>query len=203
MPARMICELKAPARPRSAVISSSATRCSDSCCLRIGNVPISPPAASAACRVMRRMAPAYGRRCSMRCSARRRRAAATISIARVILRMFWTEAIRFLTSRCDMCQGSAWPLRGGAGRLRLCLGLLADVSPRPARPIARGTRLDAVGLALRQRLALLVEVVAEVVGERGDQVAQRLLGLVGPVASADLVEQLGVLGAHALREALE
>jgi hypothetical protein len=51
---------------------------------------------------MRRIAPAYGRRRSIRVSARRRRAAATISIARVILRMFWIEAIRFLTSRCDM-----------------------------------------------------------------------------------------------------
>jgi hypothetical protein len=34
----------------------------------------------------------------MRCSARRRRAAATISIARVIFWMFLTEAIRLLTS---------------------------------------------------------------------------------------------------------
>ncbi len=52
---------------------------------------------SAACEareVIRRMASAYGRRCSIRCSARRRRAAATISIARVILRMFLTEAMR-------------------------------------------------------------------------------------------------------------
>ena len=34
----------------------------------------------------------------MRSSARRRRAAATISIARVILWMFFTDEIRFLTS---------------------------------------------------------------------------------------------------------
>jgi hypothetical protein len=34
----------------------------------------------------------------MRCSARRRRAAATISIARVIFWMFLTDAIRLLTS---------------------------------------------------------------------------------------------------------
>jgi hypothetical protein len=34
----------------------------------------------------------------MRCYARRNRAAATISIARVILRMFLTELIRVLTS---------------------------------------------------------------------------------------------------------
>ena len=37
----------------------------------------------------------------MRISARRRRAAATISIARVIFWMFLTEAILFLTSRCE------------------------------------------------------------------------------------------------------
>ena len=55
-------------------------------------------AASEACRVIRRMADAYGRRCSMRCSARRRRAAATISIARVIFWTFLTESIRCLTS---------------------------------------------------------------------------------------------------------
>jgi hypothetical protein len=34
----------------------------------------------------------------MRCSARRSRAAATISIARVILWMFLTDPMRFLTS---------------------------------------------------------------------------------------------------------
>ena len=72
-----------------------------SCSLRIGSSATSLPAASAAWRVIRRIAPAYGRSASMRCSARRRRAAATISIARVIFWMFLTEAIRFLTSRCE------------------------------------------------------------------------------------------------------
>ena len=62
------------------------------------------PAASAAWRVIRRIAEAYGRSASIRCSARRRRAAATISIARVIFWMFLTEAIRFLTSFCAMAQ---------------------------------------------------------------------------------------------------
>ena len=38
---------------------------------------------------------------AIRTSARRRRAAATISMARVILRMFLTESIRRLTSRCE------------------------------------------------------------------------------------------------------
>ena len=74
---------------------------SDSCSLRIGRFGTFP-AASAAWRVMRRMAPAYGRSASMRCSARRRRAAATISIARVIFWMFLTDAMRLLTSLSAM-----------------------------------------------------------------------------------------------------
>ena len=55
-------------------------------------------AAAAAWRVMRRIAPAYGRRCSIRCSARRSRAAATISIARVIFWMFFTLPMRLFRS---------------------------------------------------------------------------------------------------------
>ena len=55
-------------------------------------------AASTARRVIRRIASAYGRSCSIRCSARRSRAAATISIARVILRMFLTDEMRLLMS---------------------------------------------------------------------------------------------------------
>ena len=52
---------------------------------------------SAACEaraVIRRSASAYGRSASIRCSAFRRRAAEIISIARVILRMFLTDAMR-------------------------------------------------------------------------------------------------------------
>ena len=75
----------------------------DSCSLRIGRFG-TLPAASAAWRVIRRIADAYGRSASMRCSARRRRAAATISIARVIFWMFLTDAMRFLTSFCAMAQ---------------------------------------------------------------------------------------------------
>ena len=73
-----------------------------SCSCRIGLPATSPPAAAAAWRVIRRIAPAYGRSAAIRCSARRSRAAATICIALVILRMFLTESIRCLTSRCDM-----------------------------------------------------------------------------------------------------
>ena len=95
----MICELKPPASPRSPVTSSSPTFDSDSCSRSSGTRAASAPAACAAWRVMRAIASAYGRSASIRCSARRRRAAATISIARVIFWMFLTEAILFLTSR--------------------------------------------------------------------------------------------------------
>src|SRR6476646_7335561 len=92
--------------PRSPVTRRIAIRFSFSCWLRIGSLEISLPAASAACRVMRRIAPAYGRR------------AAILSIARVILRMFLTESIRCLTSRWEAAMGS------GGARRRLLLGLL-------------------------------------------------------------------------------
>jgi hypothetical protein len=44
------------------------------------------------------MASAYGRRCSIRCSARRSRAAATISMARVIFPTFLTDEMRWRMS---------------------------------------------------------------------------------------------------------
>ena len=55
-------------------------------------------ASSEARRVIRRRASAYGRSASIRCSARRSRAAATISMARVILRMFFTDEMRLRMS---------------------------------------------------------------------------------------------------------
>src|SRR5689334_15216165 len=185
-------------------------RFSFSCCLRIGRFEISLPAASAAWRVMRRIAPAYGRRAAIRCSARRRRAAATISIARVILRMFLTESIRCLTSRWEAAMGS------GGARRRLLLGLLGvlvlaalGLGARRAREVAPAAvlvpavvvrigvgaaRADALLLARRlvavlERMALLVEVVAEVVGEVAHALAHGLLRLLRPVALADLAEQ--------------
>ena len=101
-PARITCELNAPASPRSPVTSSTATALSDSCSASSGTRALSaPPAACAACRVIRRIALAYGRNAAIRCSARRRRAAATISMARVIFWMFFTEPILLLTSRWE------------------------------------------------------------------------------------------------------
>ena len=55
-------------------------------------------AASAASRVIRRTADAYGRSETIRCSARRSRAAEIISIARVIFWTFLTDATRLLSS---------------------------------------------------------------------------------------------------------
>src|SRR6478609_9860479 len=107
----------------------------------------------------------------MRCSARRRRAAATISIARVIFWMFLTEAIRFLTSRWE-----AMSVRCGG----------------PAYPLGRSSLLQR--RILVERLPLLVEFVAEVRRERLDRVVQALLGLIRPVAARDLRAQVGVLG---------
>ena len=49
-------------------------------------------------RVIRRTADAYGRSETIRCSARRSRAAEIISIARVIFWTFLTDATRFLSS---------------------------------------------------------------------------------------------------------
>ncbi len=100
-PARTALELNAPARPRSPATTSSPTLETESCSARIGRFG-TLPAASAAIRVIRRIASAYGRSASIRCSARRSRAAATICMALVIFWMFLTESIRLRTSRCEM-----------------------------------------------------------------------------------------------------
>ena len=67
-----------------------------------------------------------------------------------------------------------------------------------------GGSADALGRERRvvvQRLALLVEVVAEVRGERLDGLAHLLLGLLRPVAAVDLLAQLLVLGVQAFGQA--
>src|SRR3954468_13933533 len=152
----------------------------------------------------------------MRCSARRSRAAATISIARVIFWTFLTDEMRSWTSR--------WVGMGSAGRpggLRLLLtvlvrGLAAAVAVAAGLglgavaavgPLALVAALvaarDAVGLALLDRLALLVEVVAEVVGEARHRPVEGFDGLVGPVPAGDLLQEVGVLGAGLLGETVE
>ena len=97
MPSRMMFELKAPARPRSAVTRTMPTFCTFSRSASTGTRG-RPPAWAEAIRVSFRIPSEYGRRSAIRCSERRRRAAATISIARVILLMFLIDAMRLLTS---------------------------------------------------------------------------------------------------------
>src|SRR3954467_7156180 len=69
MPARTICELNAPARPRSPVTSRMPTVPSDSCSLRIGRFG-TVPAASAARRVIRPVRPPLRRTAPLRRLAR-------------------------------------------------------------------------------------------------------------------------------------
>ena len=102
----MIWPLNAPASPRSLVTSMSPTFCTFSCSSRIGRLGRCS-AAWAACRVIRRIADAYGRSDSMRCSARRSRAAEIISIARVIFWTFLTDATRPLSSLSAMAYAAA------------------------------------------------------------------------------------------------
>src|SRR5262249_54719468 len=139
---------------------------SDSCSCSSGRRAVSAPAARAAWRVMRLIAPAYGRRASMRCSARRSLAAATVSRARVIFWMFLTELILFLTSRCEaMVCSAAAPLGGGGGLLALARLVLAALGVAGAGGLVGAAAGHRRGGRVVHRLALLVEVVAEVVGE--------------------------------------
>src|SRR5947208_4574080 len=139
----------------------------------------------------------------MRCSARRRRAAATISIARVILRMFCTLAMRFWTSRwLDMAAAAA--LGGLVLRFVLVLGLVLVRGLILCGCLVPPAAADvAVGVVLLQRLALLVEVVAEIGRIVGDQRVHGLLGLVRPVAAADLLQELAGLRARTLGQTSE
>ena len=106
-----------------------------SCSSRIGTRGTSP-AAWAASRVIRLIASAYGRRASIRCSARRRRAAATISIARVIFWMFLTASMRLRTSRWVGIASGATALRGHG----LLLLALLGAGARPAVAVRAARR---------------------------------------------------------------
>src|SRR5215207_2880799 len=113
------------------------------------------------------------------------------------------------------------PSAGSPGGLRLLLAVLvgrlatAVAVPTglglgavpPIGPLALVAALlaarDALGLALLHRLALLVEVVAEVVREARHGAVDRLDGLVGPVAARDLLQQVGMLGTNLLDQAVQ
>src|SRR6185437_9863467 len=135
----------------------------------------------------------------MRCSARRSRAAATISIARVIFWMFLTAEMRLRTSRCEVAMGQSVSGRGRGqtGRLfpALAVALAVIVGLRAAPRLGCVTLLD--------RVALLVEVVPEVLGVGVDGLVERRLGLIGPIAAGDLLEQLGLVAAQRVGQAAE
>jgi hypothetical protein len=90
---RRIVALKPPARPRSPVIGTIATARSSSWRCRSGR-PRSEVEARAVPTISSIIRSAYGRISRMRCSERRSRAAATISIARVIFRVLRTARRR-------------------------------------------------------------------------------------------------------------
>ena len=78
---------------------------------------------------------------------------------------------------------------GSRSRSSSSLAPLAPVSDSSSVSRPGGGRL----FALFEREALLVEVVAEVLGEPGDELVQLRLGFVAPVAVGDLLEQLGLV----------
>ena len=203
----MICELNAPARPRSPVTSSSPTRVALLVLVEDRQRSGTLPAASAAWRVMRRIASAYGRRCAMRCSARRRRAAATISIARVIFWMFLTRRDAVLDVALGLARAERLLLlarAAGAAPPSLVVGLAAAVRRRAlgAAP-PRASALRSASLVV-ERLALLVEVVAEVVGELADTRSSTASWVSSDQSPpAIFSQQVGALGAQALGQAVE
>src|SRR3954464_15607471 len=69
-------------------------------------------------------------------------------------------------------------------------------------PVTLVLVLDAIRLTLLDRIALLVEVRAEIVDRLGDRVAELLLDLVAPVPLSDLPHHVGVLGVESLKERL-
>ena len=89
---RITCALKAPASPRSPVSGTSRVADVVSRCCSSGS-PRTEPAARPTPAISSRIVSAYGRIDSMRLCARRSFAAATSSIARVILRVFRTDRI--------------------------------------------------------------------------------------------------------------
>src|ERR1700760_3387479 len=99
--------------------------------------------------------------------------------------MFLTAPMRFFTSRCDC---GMYPVQApGSRRLRLILLVALALVPTLAGPRAARNLI-----AVFERVALLVQVEAEVLGEARNRLLDRLLGLVAPVAPGDLPQQLGL-----------
>ena len=101
---RMTLALNEPARPRSPVMTTRATVRSSSCSRSRAYCSVSSEYVARSI-IISTMPIAYGRSASMRPCARRSLAAATISMALVILRVFWTDAIRRRMSRSVATSG--------------------------------------------------------------------------------------------------
>ena len=82
----------APARPRSAVITSTAARSRSRWLVSVSGWP--PPVCDAAAEIARPSSRVYGRAASTRCCAFTIRDEAMSSIAFVIFLVAWTERIR-------------------------------------------------------------------------------------------------------------
>src|SRR3954452_20180194 len=108
----------------------------------------------------------------MRCSAPRRPAAETISMARVIFWMFLIEPIRLLTSLSAMGSPRRRPPRVLLGGLLFVFLPALGVGLAAVRGAA-GALADRV--LVGERLALLVEVVTVVLRELGDRLVEPLL----------------------------
>ena len=104
---RSTCALNAPARPRSAVTGTSATRFTSS--RRCSSGSRTEPAACETPPISSSIRSAYGRIASIRDWARRSRAEATSSIAFVSLRVFVIERTRRFRSWVDAMRCSAIP----------------------------------------------------------------------------------------------
>ena len=199
----MICELKAPARPRSAVTSRSATRFLGSCSERIGSARDVAGGLGGLARHAPDRARVGPQVLDALLGAAQARGGDHLHRARDLL-----DVLDRRDAVLDVALAHGGE-RVPSGRGRLLLGVSAVTASSPASPRRRRRGLcapssGAAGSAVVvERLALLVEVVAEVVGELRDRLVDRLLGLVGPVAAGDLLEQVVVLGVHALGQALE
>src|SRR5688572_14615800 len=107
--------------------------------------------------------------------------------------MFFTLAMRLFRSFCAM----GWDSDRRRLGLRLRLGGFV---------LRRGRLVlgcDAVGGGLVERLALLVEVVAEVVRELLHELVDPALNLVVPLARRDLLPEVLLLGAETERQLLQ
>src|SRR5215208_439512 len=177
LPARMICELKPPAKPRSPVTSSSPTVWMFSRSLSSGMSGMLSAASLA-----RRGDHLHRPR----------------DLADVLDRR---DAVLDVLLAGHRLGGSACLLALLVARAGVGVGIGVRVAA--ARSVRRPALADAVGLALLDLVALLVEVGPEVVDGLADRVSQLRLGVVAPVAVGDLLHEVLVLRVQALEHGVE